>query len=182
MASLSENLAAQQVARQANSAKRKKVMDAVLKIAQESASTGATLLPPSPVAANVAPASGIVGTPASGPLAPGKGGFNPQFNSELQRLLKDFGGKVTINSGYRSPERQAQLFANAVKKYGSEAAARKWVAPPGHSKHNEGLAADLHFADAATRAAVHAKAAQYGLVFPMAYENWHIEPIGARKK
>lgn len=121
------------------------------------------------------------GTPLADPHSH-EGGFDPNFSNSLNRLLKDFGGKVSIKSGYRSPERQAQLWQQALKKYGSVAAARKWVAPPGHSNHNKGLAADLGFADAGTIAAVHAAAGKYGLVFPLANENWHIEPVGARKK
>lgn len=112
-------------------------------------------------------------------LGPGKPvtGMNAQFASALQRMIKDSGGKLSINSGYRSNDRQAQLFAAAVRKYGSEKAARKWVAPPGKSNHNRGTAADiggdLNWA--------HANAARYGLVFPMAHEKWHIEPVGARR-
>lgn len=46
-------------------------------------------------------------------------------------------------SGYRSSERQAELFAAAVARYGSPEAARKWVAPPGSSAHQSGRAVDL---------------------------------------
>lgn len=84
-----------------------------------------------------------------------------------------------ISSGYRSPEHQAELYSAAVAKYGSPDAARKWVAPPGHSMHNEGLAADLSF-DPGAGPEVHALASQYGLKFPMPYENWHIEPQETR--
>lgn len=145
-------------------------------------------LDPGRFAPKVAPVAASPAQPASSGgsgVAQGggtKGGFDANFSSALNRLLKDFGGKVTIKSGYRSPERQAQLWANALKKYGSAAAARKWVAPPGKSNHGRGLAADLGYADAATRALVHANAAKYGLVFPLANENWHIEPINARKR
>lgn len=177
---LSQNLAVQRVRSSANSAKRKKVIDAVLRMAQEQATTeapSATLLSPT---GSLGLESGS--TDDHHDHAPTTGGFNPEFNKNLQRLLNDYKGKVTIGSGYRSPERQAQLFANAVKKYGSEAAARKWVAPPGHSNHNRGLAADLHYTDPSVIAAIHANAAKYGLNFPLANENWHIEPIGIRKK
>lgn len=101
----------------------------------------------------------------------------------LQDMQQDFQIEgqpgFSINSGYRSPERQAQLFNAAVAKYGSPDAARKWVAPPGHSMHNSGLAADLAFAPGAM-STVHALAPQYGLKFPMPYENWHIEPVETR--
>jgi LAS superfamily LD-carboxypeptidase LdcB len=48
-----------------------------------------------------------------------------------------------INNTYRSVAQQRVLWDNAVKKYGSEAAARKWVAPPGSSNHNRGTAIDF---------------------------------------
>lgn len=110
--------------------------------------------------------------------APSATGLNADFQTKLNQLIAATGGKVKINSGFRSPERQAQLFSAAVKKYGSEQAARKWVAPPGHSEHNKGLAVDLGFADNATKAKVHEIAKQYGLYFPMSWEDWHIQPIG----
>lgn len=108
-------------------------------------------------------------------------GLNAEFSKQLNALIRASGGKVKINSGYRSTERQAQLYADAVKKYGPEQA-RKWAAPPGKSNHNHGLAADLGYADADTKAWVHKNAAKYGLVFPLSHEPWHIEPVGARKK
>lgn len=106
-------------------------------------------------------------------------GFTPDFEASLNRLLADYPG-LTIKSGYRSPERQAQLWANALRKYGSESAARKWVAPPGRSYHNNGMAADLGYASEAQREQVHRNAERYGLYFPMGHEPWHIEPIGSR--
>jgi LAS superfamily LD-carboxypeptidase LdcB len=51
--------------------------------------------------------------------------------------------QLRVASGYRSNERQAELWANALAKYGDEATARKWVAPPGRSQHNHGSAIDL---------------------------------------
>jgi len=110
----------------------------------------------------------------------GDTGLQVDFNSALNKLIADSGGKVTLNSGYRSPEKQAQLWAKALKKYGSAEAARKWVAPPGNSQHNFGTAADLGYADAATKEWVHENARQYGLHFPLDNEDWHIEPTWAR--
>lgn len=173
--SLSENLATQAVARNANAYKRQKVMDAVLRLASQQSLPDpptSTLLS-SPL--STASPAGIQAQPE-----PAATGLNPAFNASLQKLLNAYKGKVSISSGFRSNENQAQLFAAAIKKYGSEAAARKWVAPPGHSEHNKGLAADLHFADNATRDTIHKVAAQYGLTFPMPWENWHIQPIGTK--
>lgn len=105
-------------------------------------------------------------------------GLDPMFSSNLQRLVAASGGRVWITSGFRSVERQQQLWNAAVAKYGSEAAARKWVAPPGRSHHNHGIAADLGFANAGARQWVHDNASRFGLYFPMEWEPWHIEPAG----
>jgi hypothetical protein len=106
--------------------------------------------------------------------------MDANFASRLTALIAASGGQISIGSGYRSVERQAQLFANAVKKYGSESAARRWVAPPGKSNHGRGVAADLKFNTPQARALAHKLAPQFGLIFPMDYEPWHIEPVGAR--
>lgn len=107
------------------------------------------------------------------------------FRGRLSRLIEEAPPHVrdgiTINSGYRSVQRQQELFDEAVKKYGSPEAARRWVAPPGGSKHNHGHAADLGFANEEVRKYVHENAARYGLHFPMGHEPWHIEPRWARR-
>jgi len=100
--------------------------------------------------------------------------LNGDFACRLAKFLAKFPG-ACINSAYRSPETQAILFRNAVAKYGSEAAARKWVAPPGNSMHNKGLAADLCNLPANAKA----EASKERLTFRMGHEPWHIEPNGA---
>ena len=111
-------------------------------------------------------------------------GMSPNFASALDNLIaaaSEAGHDVTINSGYRSPERQAELFADAVQRYGSEAAARRWVAPPGSSRHNHGIAADLGYGSDEARDWVHANAEKYGLNFRMDWEPWHIEPLNMQR-
>ena len=103
-------------------------------------------------------------------------GFRPSFAQKLNALVAASGGRLSVTSGFRSPEHQARLYANAVKKYGSEQAARKWVAPPGRSKHGEGVAADL----GGDLAWAHANAKKFGLYFPMPWEDWHTEELGSR--
>ena len=101
------------------------------------------------------------------------------FSDALRKMIDESGGRIWINSGYRSVERQTQLWQNELAKYGgNEAEARKWVAPPGHSNHNFGLAADL----GGDLALAHQLAPQFGLTFPMSWEAWHIEPVYARQK
>jgi LAS superfamily LD-carboxypeptidase LdcB len=110
-------------------------------------------------------------------------GFNPDFASKLGPFLaaaEQAGVPIRITSGFRSVARQKELFAAAVKEYGSEKAARKWVAPPGKSNHGRGVAADLDIAKpSAAQTWAHANAARFGLQFPMSWEPWHIEIPGA---
>jgi len=117
-------------------------------------------------------------------LLTGTAGINPGFLSQLEQLRQilpnNLGSQIGIRSGYRSPQHRADLFARAVRKYGSPQAARKWVAPPGRSQHGKGNAVDLSYGSQAAMEAAHKYAPQVGLVFPMSYENWHIEPAGAR--
>jgi len=54
-----------------------------------------------------------------------------------------------ISNTYRSVQQQQGLWNQALQKYGSPAAARKWVAPPGNSMHNKGLAIDFSSRQAA---------------------------------
>jgi hypothetical protein len=106
-------------------------------------------------------------------------GLSDPFEAALSRMLAEapasVRGAVTINSGFRSVERQTELFNAAVAKYGSVAAARRWVAPPGRSQHNFGNAADLGFQSGEAREWFHANAGRYGLEFPMGHEPWHIQ-------
>src|SRR5688572_6580143 len=106
--------------------------------------------------------------------------FQQRLSTMLGGMPEPLRERFNIYSGHRSVERQAQLWNEALKKYGSPEAARKWVAPPGRSRHNHGSAADLRFADDEVKQWVHANAKNYGLHFPMRHEPWHIEPIGAR--
>jgi hypothetical protein len=100
-------------------------------------------------------------------------GLNSDFACRLSKFIKTYPG-IVIVSAFRSNETQAGLFDAAVKKYGSESAARVHVAPPGKSRHNSGLAADLGNIPDNSRG----QERQYGLYYRMGYEPWHIEPSG----
>jgi len=113
--------------------------------------------------------------------------LNPGFAANLQQFFAAAPAPLSIVSGYRSPEHQATLWNNAVAKYGSPEAARRWVAPPGMSMHNRGMAADLGYGGGGLGSGnadlinwAHENAGHYGLTFPLSNENWHIEPLGAR--
>lgn len=104
--------------------------------------------------------------------------FSSNFGGALSPFLQaaeDAGHSITIYSGYRSPEHQDRLYQDAIAKYGSPEAARKWVAPPGKSQHNHGTAADLAYGSDEARQWAHSNAANFGLNFRMDYEPWHIE-------
>lgn len=108
------------------------------------------------------------------------GGFKPEFEARLNRLMNDAPGKLTINSGYRSVQHQERLWRNALKKYGDPEVADNWVARPPSaggkgSNHTRGIAADLGYENDALKKWVHANAGKYGLKFPMSWEPWHIE-------
>jgi D-alanyl-D-alanine carboxypeptidase len=62
---------------------------------------------------------------------------------EMAAAAKQDGIEIIPISGFRSVAYQRDLFARAVKRYGSEKKAAKWVAPPGYSEHATGLAVDL---------------------------------------
>lgn len=120
-------------------------------------------------------------------------GMTPELSDRLAAMFNDAPDFVKdgldILSGYRSVERQAELWANALKKYGSPEAARKLVAPPGNSQHNHGRAADLGWKGGKFSTApkevlewVHANAGSYGLTFPLGNEPWHIETAETRGK
>ncbi len=132
------------------------------------------------------PASYLSSVLASGKGASHVTGMQADFQKRLATMIasmpKELQGSVTVTSGFRSVERQQQLWLEALKKYGSPEAARKWVAPPGNSQHNRGNAADLGYKSDASRQWVHANASQFGLNFPMGHEPWHIEDASARSK
>lgn len=109
-------------------------------------------------------------------------GMADPFQQALMQMLQNAPEEVKlgITSGYRSPETQERLWQDALAKYGSEAEARKWVAPPGKSQHNHGNAADLEYASPAAKQWVHENAGRYGLAFPLGNEDWHVELAGAR--
>lgn len=141
---------------------------------------------------------GIVGSPTfddtgydfaphlveGGTRADAVSGMDRQFRAGLGAMLaaapENIRASIKIGSGYRSSQRQAELWDEALKKYGSPEAARKWVAPPGRSQHNHGNAADLKYGSDEAKAWVHANAGKFGLNFPLGNEPWHIERSGAR--
>ena len=85
----------------------------------------------------------------------------------------DDGVEFFVDSGWRSPDYQEQLFREAVSKYGSEAQAARWVATPNRSAHVSGDAVDIGPSDAAAWLSKHG--AEYGLCQIYSNEPWHYE-------
>lgn len=88
------------------------------------------------------------------------------------------GVNLFITSGFRSHERQGELFAEAIKKYGSESEAAKWVLPPRYSHHPEGLALDINYpGDRAGARWLDKNGFEFGLCRVYANEWWHFEAV-----
>lgn len=99
--------------------------------------------------------------------------LDPALLSALRRASADAGITFYVNSGWRSKAYQAQLLQRAIAKYGSRAAASRWVATPDSSAHVSGDAVDLGRSAATSWLSQHGAA--YGLCQIYANEVWHYE-------
>lgn len=97
----------------------------------------------------------------------GTAGLDPMLASRLGCLFSKVPG-LWIVSGFRTREEQAALYEEKPE----------LAAPPGHSMHELGLAADLGFPSEQARERAHQFAAACGLEFPVSFEPWHAEPVG----
>jgi D-alanyl-D-alanine carboxypeptidase len=104
--------------------------------------------------------------------------LHPALEAAVNELIAASGGRVYVESGVRSTGRQAELWAQALERYGSPEAADDWVAPPGHSMHERGLAVDLG-GDIALAVRL-VKELGLPLWRPMSWEPWHFELVGSR--
>lgn len=100
-------------------------------------------------------------------------GLHPVLDRAVQRLLDASGGRVSLVSGWRSPKHQAELWADALRRYGSAEVADDWVARPGSSMHERGLAVDL--GGDVEHAAALVQTLGLPLWRPMPHEPWHFE-------
>jgi len=107
---------------------------------------------------------------------PGVANLDPALLAALRQAATDAAGdgvEFFVDSGWRSPEYQEQLRRQAVRKYGSEAEAARWVATPKTSAHVSGDAVDIGRSDAA--AWLSERGAEYGLCQIYGNEPWHYE-------
>lgn len=100
-----------------------------------------------------------------------------RFAAAREVALRE-GIQLYITSGFRDEERQAALFANAIKKYGSETEAAKWVLPPQFSHHPHGLAIDVNYPGGRAGAEwLEEHGSRFGLCRVYANEWWHFEGV-----
>lgn len=92
---------------------------------------------------------------------------------DAARVAQAQGVDIRITSGWRSKGFQQRLFDNAVRNYGSVAAAAEFVAGPEVSKHVTGQAVDI--APVAADMWLIANGRQFGLCQIYANEIWHFE-------
>jgi zinc D-Ala-D-Ala carboxypeptidase len=107
---------------------------------------------------------------------PAVGKLDPDLLDALGRAATDAeadGVGLLVNSGWRSPAYQRQLWREAVVEHGSQEAAARWVAAPETSAHVSGDAVDIGSSGAAAWLAEHGAA--YGLCRIYRNEPWHYE-------
>jgi hypothetical protein len=113
------------------------------------------------------------GTTVFDDTVPGVARLDPQLLAAVRRAATAAGMAFVVDSGWRSPAYQEHLLDEAVERYGSRAAAARWVATPATSAHVRGDAVDL--GPAAAAAWLSARGAAYGLCQSYANEPWHYE-------
>ena len=97
-----------------------------------------------------------------------------------QAVAKELGIELSIDSGYRSPEKQNYLYQRAIKTYKSAEEAMKWVLPSDLSRHPWGLALDVNLNhDKSGASWLEANGATFGLCRVYVNEWWHFEPLTA---
>jgi D-alanyl-D-alanine carboxypeptidase len=107
---------------------------------------------------------------------PGVANLDAALLGALRRAATDAaadGVELVVDSGWRSPAYQAQLFREAVSKYGSEQGAARWVATPDTSPHVSGDAVDIGPVHATPWLSAHGAA--HGLCQIYGNEPWHYE-------
>ena len=65
------------------------------------------------------------------------------FEAARTEALWRYGELIGLTDGYRDPQAQARLFAEAVRRTGSPSLAMNWTLPPHQSSHVAGIALDV---------------------------------------
>lgn len=99
-------------------------------------------------------------------------GLNPSMQANLIKMSQEYyektGKKLQLNSAFRSPEKQAELFRTMPP---------GMAAKPGSSLHNFGLAFDVQSAQANELQNL-GLLDKYGFNRPIKKEPWHVQPVG----
>lgn len=120
-------------------------------------------------------ASSVMGRMGGATTAVGEGGGeSDQLWANLQRMIADAPGKITVGPRTRSYEEQVKLYERYTSGRGALAA------KPGTSPHGDGRANDLKYENQAVKRWALQNAGRYGLAFPLlnAGEDWHVELAG----
>lgn len=120
---------------------------------------------------------------------PAVGGLNHMLADRfgrLQQAVEAHGGTLYVYSGARDKHQQAQLYRDAVGKYGSEQEAKKRVSPPGKTDHDPHAGLALGIGDGAIGmdlrgdlAIAHKLAPHFGLEFSKK-QPWHVSIAGIK--
>lgn len=137
------------------------------------------LLPKIQLAAHADKAGAAPAVPAAAiQPVPVAAGLHSVLTESIKRLVTASANQVWVVSGYRTTQHQHELWVGALQRYGTPEAARQWVAPPGHSAHERGLAVDLGGDLALATRLI--EELRLPLWRPMAWEPWHFELVGSR--
>lgn len=110
------------------------------------------------------------------------GRLSPALRRSVERAIaaaREAGVELRVTSGWRSRDHQQRLYEAAVAKYGSAAAARRWVLPPGESAHVLGEAVDVGPPSGAAWLDEHG--VRFGLCRRYDNEPWHFERLAGAK-
>lgn len=125
------------------------------------------------LAAQVSALGPAAGAPVAAPShVTGKtSGLDPQLLQRLDAVGRELGTKLDVISGHRTYQEQARLYEMYRNGTGNLAA------PPGHSNHEHGGAADVYVNGVALADVPGAReaASRHGLHFPVNGEAWHVE-------
>jgi len=107
--------------------------------------------------------------------------INPQVLARFhsaQAAAKELGIELSIDSGFRTREKQNYLYQRAIKEHKTPEEAIKWVLPSDLSRHPWGLALDVNLHhDKSGASWLEANGATFGLCRVYENEWWHFEPL-----
>ena len=106
--------------------------------------------------------------------------LNPNLKNRFlsaQTAAHALGFEVSVRSGWRSWNTQAQLYQKALREYKNARIARRWVLPPERSMHVWGVALDVHFGSPKAKTWFRWHSNKFGLCRTYQNEWWHYEPV-----